>query len=466
MSGHRDSERTTAFIQELRKLGLQIASLEKDKNAYLFNKRNEFRAEYSALEEMDLKMTDYRKAEKMKVQQQLAKIHHNVKRFQGQLKDVKPTPEFIEKLREVMEEVEDAISEFKQEQRQIYEDLLKKEKNATQEISTTEKQMEIWARNPPEKPKAALAKGSSVKSDTDNMLVEIAEFKQFLQRTGHQGGWDDFDHKNFLKVWIKRKGNLSFIEEAMQYLVGRAREDIIQHERWYQEFLFLEKRQREAIQKWRIEKQQEKAKLMRMQAQNEAELDAEQQAKEGAKQHKFEKERKEKDFQLQMWKKEKEKQFAQDRKKQMKEEAEKLKKQRKENQRQYKVKKILEVYAQQKEEEEEFLKLESQMKERAEREENRWLVTREISRFQERDFLKLEFKLSGKQIKKQLEDEREKRFAKLKEKVEAQIQHDSSRLFKPTKGWEEHTKNIGKTDGGVMLHLPHRRAIPNWRKGV
>lgn len=120
-----------------------------------------------------------------------------------------------------------------------------KEKNATQQISTTEQKMEIWARNPPEKPKAALAKGSSVNSDTDNMLVEIAEFKQFVQRTGRQGGWDDFDHKNFLKVWIKCKGNPSFIEEALQYLVGRTREDIIQHEQWYQEFLFLEKRQRE-----------------------------------------------------------------------------------------------------------------------------------------------------------------------------------------------------------------------------
>ncbi|XP_055489150.1 coiled-coil domain-containing protein 112-like [Leucoraja erinacea] len=401
----------------------------------------------------------------MKVQQQLAKIHHNVKRFQGQLKDVKPTPEFIEKLREVMEEVEDAISEFKEEQREIYEDLLIKEKNATQQISTTEQKMEIWARNPPEKPKAALAKGSSVNSDTDNMLVEIAEFKQFVQRTGRQGGWDDFDHKNFLKVWIKCKGNPSFIEEALQYLVGRTREDIIQHEQWYQEFLFLEKRQREAIQKWRIEKQQEKTKLMRMQAQNEAQLDTDKRAKEVAKQLKFEKERKEKDFRLQMWKKAKEKEFAQDREKQMKEDAEKLKKQRKENQRRYKAKKILEVYVQQKEEDKEFQKLESQMKEQAEREENLWLVKRGMSKFQERDFLKLEFKLSEKQTKKELEDEREKRFAKLKEKVEAQIQHDPSRLFKPTKGWEEHTKNTGKSDGGPMLHLPHR-AIPSWRKGI
>ncbi|XP_051875421.1 coiled-coil domain-containing protein 112-like isoform X2 [Pristis pectinata] len=408
-------------------------------------------------------MTNNRKTEQMKVQQQLAKIHHNVKRFQGQLKDVKPTPEFIEKLREVMEEVEDAINVFKEEQRQLYENLLKEEKVVTQEISAVEKKMEIWARNLIVIPKTASAKGSSIKPD--NVLVEIAEFEKFLQQTGRQGGWDDFDHKNFLKVWIKHKGKPSFIDEALQYLVGRTQEDIVQHEQWYQEFLFLEKRQKEAIQKWKTEKQQEKVKLMRMQAQSEAELDAKQQAKEEAKRLRVEKERKERNFQLQLWKKEKELEFAQEKEKQMKEEAEKMKRQRKENQRRLKVKKILEDYAKQKKEEEEFLQLESQMREQAEREEKQRLVAREISRFQERDFHKLEFKLSEKQMKNEMRDEREKRFAKLKEKVEAQIQRDPSRLFKPTKGWEEHTKDVGKSDGGPMLYLPHR-AIPSWRKGI
>ncbi|XP_067885962.1 coiled-coil domain-containing protein 112-like isoform X2 [Heterodontus francisci] len=414
----RDSGRKAAFNRELRKQCLQIANLEKDKNTHLFNKRNEFRAEYSTLEEVELKMTHNRKTEKMKVQQQLAKIHHNVKRFQCQLMDVKPTPEFIEKMREIMEEVEDAISVFKEEQRQMYEELLKEEKTATQEISAVEKKMEVWAQTPTKTvtTKTTIAKGSSIKSGPDNVLAEIAEFDEFLQRTGRQGGWDDFDHQDFLKVWIKHKGRASFIEEALQYLVGRTSEDVMQHVDWYQEFLFLEAKQKEAIQKWKTKKQHEKVKLLKMQAQAEEELDAEHLAKEKAKWLRLEKERKEREAQLQSWKKQKELDLAHEKEKQMKEEVEKMKRQRKENQRRLEMKRILKDCAEQKKEKEEFLRLEAQMREEAEREERQWLVAREISRFQERDFQKLECKLAEKRTKQEEEDEREKRLAKLKEK--------------------------------------------------
>ncbi|XP_078070762.1 coiled-coil domain-containing protein 112 isoform X2 [Mustelus asterias] len=411
-----------AFSRELRKLRLQIANLEKDKNTHLFNKRNEFRAEYSTLEELELKLINNRKTEKMKVQQQLAKIHHSVKRFQSQLMDVKPTPEFIEKLREIMEEVEDAINVFKEEQRQIYEELLKEEKTTIQEISAVEKKMEIWAQTSVTMTsKTTVAKGTSIKSGPDNVLVEIAEFDQFLQQTGRQGGWDDFDHQNFLKVWIKHKGKASFIEDALQYLVGRTREDILQHVQWYQEFLFLEERQKEAIQKWKTKKQYEKVKLLRMQAQTEEELDAAHLAKEKAKQLRLEKERKEREARLQSWKKQKELELYREEEKQMKEQEEKTKRQRKENQRRLKIKGMLKDLAEQKKEKEEFLRLETQAREEAEREERLWLVAREISRFQDRDFQKMECKLADKRSKQEREDEREKRLARLKEKVCSEV---------------------------------------------
>uniref|UniRef100_UPI00398F225B coiled-coil domain-containing protein 112 isoform X2 n=1 Tax=Pristiophorus japonicus TaxID=55135 RepID=UPI00398F225B len=417
--GRSDSAKKAAFSREVRKLWLQIANLEKDKNTHIFNKRNGFRVEYSTLEELELKLTNNRKTEKMKVQQQLAKIRHNVKRFQSQLKDVKPTPEFIEKLREIMEDVEDAISVFKEEQRQMYEELMKEEKTTTQEILAVEKKMEVWAQTPTATvtPKTTSAKGPSIKSGPDSVLVEIAEFQKFLQRTGRQGSWDDFDHQNFLKFWIKHKGRPSFIEEALQHLVGKTQEDIMQHEQWHQEFLFLEERQKEAIQKWKTKKQHEKVKLLRMQAQAEEEQDAEHLAKEEAKRLRFEKERKEREAQLQLWKKKKEMELACEREQQMKEEVEKMKRQRKENQRRLEVKRILEDCAEQKKEKEEFLRLEAQMREEAEREEKQWLVIREISRFQERDFQKLECKLAEKRTKQEKDDERERRLAKLKEKA-------------------------------------------------
>ncbi|XP_043566969.1 coiled-coil domain-containing protein 112-like [Chiloscyllium plagiosum] len=463
----RDSGRKAAFSRELRKLWLQIANLEKDKNAHLFNKRNEFRAEYSTLEELELKLTNNRKTEKMKVQQRLAKIRHNVKRFQSQLMDVKPTPEFIEKLKEIMEEVENAISIFKEEQRQMYEELLKEEKATTQEISAVEKKMEVWALIPLEAviPKSAIAKGISTNSGPDNVLVEITELDKYLQQTGRQGGWDDFDHQEFLKVWTRHKGKASFIEEALQHLVGRTREDVMQHVQWYQEFLFLEERQKEAIQKWKTKKQNEKMKLLKMQTEAEEKTNAERLAKEKAKRLRLEKERKEREAQLQLWKKQKELEFALEKEQQMKEEAEKMKRQRKDSQRRLEIKRMLKDFTEQKKEKEEFLQLEAQMREEAEREERQWLVTKEISRFQDRDFQKLESKLAEKRMKQEKKDEQEKRLAKLKEKIDAQIQRDPSRLLKPTKGWEQHIKETGQNGGVPMLFLPHR-AIPSWRQGI
>ncbi|XP_072372584.1 coiled-coil domain-containing protein 112-like isoform X4 [Scyliorhinus torazame] len=348
-----------------------------------------------------------------------------------------------------------------------YEEFLKEEKTTTQEISAVEKKIEVWTQTPTitMTPKTTVAKGASIKSGPDSVLVEIAEFDQFLQQTGRQGGWDDFDHHNFLKVWIKHKGKPSFIEEALQYLVGRTHEDIMQHVQWYQEFLFLEERQKEAIQKWKTKKQYEKMNLLRMQVQAEEELDAVHLAKEKAKQLKLEKERKEQEAHLQSWKKQKELELALEEEQKMKEQVEKMKRQRKENQKRLELKRMLKDCAEQKKEKEEFLRLEAQMRGEAEREARQWLVARDISRFQDRDFQKLECKLADKRAKEEKEDEREKRLAKLKEKVDAQIQRDPSRLFKPTKGWAEHIKDTGQNNGGPMLFLPHR-AIPSWRQGI
>uniref|UniRef100_A0A8D0HEA4 Uncharacterized protein n=1 Tax=Sphenodon punctatus TaxID=8508 RepID=A0A8D0HEA4_SPHPU len=81
------------------------------------------------------------------------------------------------------------------------------------------------------------------------------------------------------------------------------------------------------------------------------------------------------------------------------------------------------------------------------------------------DLYKLEQKLLEKQVKEDEKVEKEKRLAKLREKVEVHVTKDPSRLYKPTKGWEEHTKEIGPTGVGPLLHIPHR-AVPTWRQGL
>lgn len=69
---------------------------------------------------------------------------------------------------------------------------------------------------------------------------------------------------------------------------------------------------------------------------------------------------------------------------QLKEEEEKEKKQQRERQRQCKLKLLLETYTQQKKEQEEFLRLEKEIREKTEKAEKRKTAADEISRFQER----------------------------------------------------------------------------------
>ncbi|XP_039401564.1 coiled-coil domain-containing protein 112 isoform X5 [Mauremys reevesii] len=414
-------------------------------------------------------MTNNRKAEKAKIQQQLAKIHNNVKRLQRQLKDVKPTPEFVEKLREMMEEAENAINGFKEEQRLIYEELMKEEKTATNELSALQKKIDTWALGSSAIERVFRLPSGKVPVDKtlqNHLPEEVVEFERFLQQTGgRQGGWDDYDHQHFLKVWTKHKGKPSYIEEALEYLSGRKKEDIQQHETWYQEFLILEERKKESIEKWKMKKQQEKQKILKQKQKSEKMLKTENLQQEAAQKQKAEKERKKQQAAVEAWKRHKEIEFAMKQASRLKEEEEREKKQQKERQRQFQLKLLLEKYTRQKEEQEALQRLEKGKREEAEREKRKRIAAEEISKFQERDLHKLEVKILEKQAKEEEKIEKEKRLAKLREKVEVHVTRDPSRLYKPTKGWEERTKEIGPTDVQPLLHIPHR-AIPTWRQGL
>ncbi|KAF1496523.1 hypothetical protein FQV17_0011640, partial [Megadyptes antipodes antipodes] len=364
----------------------RLANTEKDKNGHLYNRKSDFRVEYSILEELEHRMTVSRKTEKAKILQQLSKIQNNVKRLQQQLKDVKPTPEFVDKLKEMMEEVENAINAFKEEQRQIYEQLLKEEKTVINELSVFERKVEQWALGSSTTEK--VLKFSSARVSVDKTLgnhlpAEVVEFERFLQRTGgRQGGWDDYDHQNFLKVRTKHKGRLSYVDEALEYLCGRTKEDIEQHDKWYQEFLILHERKKESIKKWKEKQRQEKEGNLKEKAEKmlkEAWLQREE-----AQKQKAAEERKRQQAAIEAWKKQKAIAFAMEQASQLKLEEEKEKKQQKERQRQCHMKLLLERYTLQKKEKEELEKLEKEKREEAEKEERKRIAAEEITKFQER----------------------------------------------------------------------------------
>ncbi|KFV18632.1 Coiled-coil domain-containing protein 112, partial [Tauraco erythrolophus] len=374
------------FIRTAEKLKTQLANAEKDKKGHLYNRKSDFRVEYSVLEELEHSMTGKLKV-RAKMLQQLSKIQNNVKRLQRQLKDVKPTPEFVDKLREMMEEVENAINAFKEEQRQTYEQLLKEERTAINELSVFERKVELWALGSSKTEKVLKfpsAKVSVNKTLENHLPEEVVEFERFLQRTGGwQGGWDDYDHQIFLKIWTKHKGRLSFVDEALEYLCGRTKEDIEQHDKWYQQFLILHKRKKESIKKWKEKQHQEKEGNLKEKEKSEKILKEQCLKHEEAQKQKAE-ERKRQQTAVEAWKKQKAIAFAMEQASELKLEEEKEKEQQKERQHQCRRRLLLESYTLQKKEKEELDKLEEEKREEAEEEERKRIAAEEITKFQER----------------------------------------------------------------------------------
>ncbi|NXG97576.1 CC112 protein, partial [Loxia leucoptera] len=382
-SGKIKAERAkkVEFLRTAEKLKAQLANIEKDN---LYNRKSDFRVEYRLLEELDHSMTVSRKMEKAKILQQLSKIQNNVKRLQQQLKDVKPTPEFVDKIKEMMEEIENAINAFKEEQRQIYQQLLKEEKAVIYELSLFERKVELWALGSSTAEKVWKLPSARVTVDKtleNHLPKEVIEFEKFLQRTGgRQGGWDDYDHQNFLKIRTKYKGRLSYVDEALEYLSGRTKEDIEQHDKWYQEYVILHERKKESIKKWKEKQQQEKESNLKDKEKSEKMLKERWLQRQEAQKQKAEEERKRKQAAVEVWKKQKVVAFAVDQASQLKQE-EKEKKQQKEHLSHVKL--LLERNTLQKKVKEELEKLENEKKEKTEMEGRKKIAAEEISKFQE-----------------------------------------------------------------------------------
>ncbi|NXB92384.1 CC112 protein, partial [Vidua chalybeata] len=358
----------------------RLANTEKEKTAHLYNRKSDFRVEYRLLEELEHSMTVSRKMEKAKILQQLSKIQSNVKKLQQQLKDVKPIPEFVDKIKEMMEEIENAINAFKEEQRQIYQQLLKEEKAVINELSFFERKVELWALGSSTAEKVWKLPSARITVDKtleNHLPKEVIEFERFLQRTGgRQGGWDDYDHQNFLKIRTKYRGRLSYMDEALKHLSGRTKEDIEQHDKWYQEYVILHERKKESIKKWKEKQQQERN--LKEKEKSEKMLKERWLQHEEAQKQKAEEERKRKQATVEVWKKQKVVAFEIDQASQLKLE-EKAKKQQKE--RQSHVKLLLERNTLQKKVKEELEKLENEKKE-AEKE-GKKKIAAEVSKFQQ-----------------------------------------------------------------------------------
>nr|XP_034326275.1 coiled-coil domain-containing protein 112 isoform X3 [Crassostrea gigas] len=425
------------ILRELRKLSVQVVALEREKTTHLYSKRSEFRHDFSVLEELDSKLTGDIKSEQVKVKQQLEKISHMVKRFHKELKDVKPTPEFVEKLKVIMEEIEGTITSFKENQRKQYEELIRDERMTYQEIQAMERKFDAWsqlAEKPDNKSKTPAAPLASARDITKDLPPQVAAFEKFLEETGGiRGGWDEYDHGTFLKFRNRYKGKIIFIKHALVAIPTKTEEEIRDHEEWYQTYLSMNEKKKESIKKWREKKEGEKEEVL---SKVESEL-AEDQQKEEQKQQRLkeqiQEEKRQRFSQLNAWKVQKELERAQAEERKLREALDKAQKEEDRKKEKAELKQKVENYKKEREEEEKFLEEQKKVWEEEEKERHRQNSAREIHRFRDR--------------------------------VDIEVDRDPSRLLKPTAGWTSRLKDKGPSGSGPVIQMPHR-AIPSWRQGM
>uniref|UniRef100_A0A3P9LET6 Coiled-coil domain containing 112 n=1 Tax=Oryzias latipes TaxID=8090 RepID=A0A3P9LET6_ORYLA len=419
------------------------------------------------LEEYEDRLEKERNAERASLQKQLMKIQKDVRKFQHHLIDVKPTPELIERLKDIMSDVETSINSLKEEQRSCFEKYLKEEMIVRLEISAYEKKIENWSLPVKSNPKLPSAPTTKIKLHNRDLPAEVRAPEDFLQKTGGPyGGWDQCDHQVFLRIWTKHRGQTSYRNEAKLHLPDKTAEEIKRHECWHLELLSLQEKKKKAIQLWKASKRQEHQIRKHSQEETEKAQRAEEEARILADRHRTTEERKEVARQLEKWREEKRRKEEQEEEQRVAKEIQRRKLKGENCRRQKEVKLDLVEQLKIRREMEAVEAKTRREEERRKMEERRREAAKVIKQFQERDLRKVEAKLHEKHLREKEEVERREQIAaKLKEKVNEHISRDPSRLIRPTKGWQERMKHIGPSGGGPLLQMFHR-AVPTWRQGL
>ncbi|XP_032434608.1 coiled-coil domain-containing protein 112 isoform X2 [Xiphophorus hellerii] len=460
-------EEVGRFLREAEKNRRLIEKLEKERALAVLCRKNAWTDVIDELEEYEKILQKERFSQKMILQKQLVKINNGVKKFQKHLTDVKPSPELIERLKEIMLDVEVSINALTEEQCLRFEEYSKEELTCKQEVVAYERKFENWSllvKSNPKLPAASTLKANPFNKD---LPAEVKALEDFLQKTGGpHGGWDQFDHQAFLRVWMKHGGRSSYRKEAKLYLPSKTQEEIQQHKDWHQELLYLQDKKREAIQRWKTSKDKERQTRKQTQEEMKEAQSKERKVKNLAEQQQSEEEKMEVARRLEEWKKKKKRKEEEEGEQKLAEEINKRKQEKEERRRQLELKMALEEYLRLKREKEEEQEKRKREKEQRGWEEKRREATKVIKSFSERDLHKVEAKLHERQLREKEEEERQRRIiAKLKEKMDGHVNRDPSRLNRPTKGWEERMKHSEPSGQGPMLQMFHR-AIPSWRQGL
>mmetsp|Transcript_1733 Transcript_1733/g.5017 ORF Transcript_1733/g.5017 Transcript_1733/m.5017 type:complete len:395 (-) Transcript_1733:869-2053(-) len=221
-------------------------------------------------------------SELQKEQRRLAASSRSVREMVASAKDraeaCRPDSVSIAQLATVLEEVECSIAGMKDSMREEYNAMMDQEDVLLRELEAFCERLSSssWEDDPqqPKNNEAQAAAGRSghraAQSSVGNgtLLPEVVAFEEFREEFGDTGNWHEEEHKEFLR--ILRACKYDYADAVMvcceRILMGFEREDIIAHARWHQEYVDLEIRKKLALAEWKEQRamQREAAKSAAM----------------------------------------------------------------------------------------------------------------------------------------------------------------------------------------------------------
>eukprot|EP00899_Mesostigma_viride_P020973 jgi/Mesvir1/28878/Mv17973-RA.1 len=285
---------------------------------------------------------------------------------------------------------------------------------------------------------------------------------------GVTGGWDEDDHKHFLKLLAGCQNDYAdVVDAALAAMSHHDRDDIIAHCRWHAEYEDLLYAKKAAIQRWRAMKQAE-----REEARNRVvEAESVQVAREAAerKQHEQSQQRLEKKSKVTEWKELKQA----EREKQLQEEAERLRQQQEwavaeRRQRQEEAKLAL-AHLQWARQQAAAVHQAAQEEAAEQKRREQAALRKELAKRREKDMELLEQKEARERERKAAERERLDRLERAVKKVE--VPRDPHRLLRLTEAADHRVRDTEAEGGGGLFaskvinpRTHSMRAVPTWRK--
>ncbi|CAH2002798.1 unnamed protein product [Acanthoscelides obtectus] len=151
--------------------------------------------------------------------------------------------------------IQDQIDQLKYESRQKLQELTDENIGLWEDIQFYNSKMLEWAEptkvniycnSNPIKPKSISKKHQS---------KEAKEFMDFVHKSGgHENGWRKEDHDLFVKLRSKHKDIKIAAENLHDVLPDVSIQDVYEHEEWYEKYLDLNKKKKEAITRWKKSK--------------------------------------------------------------------------------------------------------------------------------------------------------------------------------------------------------------------